>query len=901
MCALFSAASGMAGAGLSRILSGVFGPMAIVLPFFIIGYGVLLIIGLVRGGDLKRIALIIAVFALLCILMASRYLEVTESGIMSLSGYTVAEVYAQSASDSGGGVFGTYIAKGLISFIGKPGLFILCIALIAISVIFIAGMSMSKAAGAVRDKNLSRREERQKRADEQTAYSKAGSKDGDTGSGAGRKPGRGAGRDAGRGAGGDAGRGSGRDAGRGSGGDAGRGSGRGAGRDAGRGAGMEAGPVDVTGIEPSHGGDRQGGMFRVPSFLGGSQPNAPATGMAEAGGAGHQRQIIDAVKNDETYGDLGKRGLTIEDTTVPFKPDDADGPGAGGEEAPEMRRARRPVRERAPEQPGAGLGKRPSGSMHYGSTQDDSNYRIPPSDLLSKGRGRVKTESTKVHESNAARLEQALRDFRVEARVVRVTVGPTVTRYEVEPAVGVKIQNIRSIEPDLARKLEVKSVRVVPMPGQSVIGIEAFNSTTSIVSLREMIDSDEFRAAPGKISFALGKNISGKSIIVDLREMPHLLIAGTTGSGKSVCINSILLSILYRAKPSEVKLILIDPKVVELKSYNDLPHLLVPVVTEPERAAMALSHAVVIMNDRYKKFAEYNVRNLQGFNEKVCRAGRPEEVLPEIVIVIDELSDLMMVASAKVQESISRLAAMARAAGMHLIVATQQPLASILTSVIKANIPSRIAFAVSSNSASRVILDNPGAERLHGKGDMLFSPVGTREALRIQGAFTDEKDVIKVVEYVKRQMDPDYSAELISKVDAAVAGSLIDDEDELFLDAVEMVAQSKQASVSMIQRRFRVGYNRAARLVDMMEERGIVAASDGTNKPRRLIMSEAQLSSFLTSSRPDTGYGGFADALAPSQGPGKAKGGQDDFPGGIEEADEFAVPPACIDQEETDD
>jgi len=393
------------------------------------------------------------------------------------------------------------------------------------------------------------------------------------------------------------------------------------------------------------------------------------------------------------------------------------------------------------------------------------------------------------------------------------------------------------------------------MPGHSVVGIEAYDENKSIVALRDLIDSEDFRSAPSNISFALGKNISGKNIIVDLREMPHLLIAGTTGSGKSVCINSILLSILYRAKPSEVKLILIDPKVVELKSYNDLPHLLVPVVTDPERAATALSYAVTIMNDRYKKFAEYNVRNLESYNDLMRKEGQPGEVLPQIVIVIDELSDLMMVASQKVQESISRLAAMARAAGMHLIVATQQPLASILTSVIKANIPSRIAFAVSSNSASRVILDNPGAERLHGKGDMLFSPVGTREAMRVQGAFADESEVIKIVNYIKKQMDPDYSVEVMAQVTAPASGNLTENEDELFIEAVEMLAQSKtepkQVSVSMLQRRFRIGYNRAARLVDMMEERGIVSASDGTNKPRRLIIGEAQLASFLASAGQD--------------------------------------------------
>ena len=839
-CAIFSKSTGMLGGGLGNGLAGIFGPMAGALPFFVIAYGVLLAIGLVRGSDLRRIILIVAVYIVFCIMLAGRYLVVEGGEIMSLSGYSAAEVFAQSAADSGGGVFGTYTAKWLIGMIGKPGLYILCIAVTAISAILIAGMPMSKAAMSVRDKSLVRREERQKREDERYALAAENYSEEYI---------------------------------------------------AGRNAAL------------APGGERPG-LFRMPSFLGGGSASAVAPTPAAAGSE-KQQKIIDAVKNDEIYGDLGKRGLSIDDTTIPFMPDPAGETGDAAEGEPDTAVQRRPTEERTVLHYDPGSGKRHTGGMHYGPAQDDSNYRLPPIELLSKGKVKARSESAKVHETNAARLEQALRDFRVEARVVRVTVGPTVTRYEVEPAVGIKIQNIRSIEPDLARKLEVKSVRVVPMPGQSVIGIEAFNSNTSIVSLREMIDSDEFRAAPGKVTFALGKNISGKRIIVDLKEMPHLLIAGTTGSGKSVCINSILLSILYRAKPSEVKLILIDPKVVELKSYNDLPHLLVPVVTEPERAAMALTHAVMLMNDRYKKFAEYNVRNLEGYNEKLRKVGLHEEVLPEIVIVIDELSDLMMVASAKVQESISRLAAMARAAGMHLIVATQQPLASILTSVIKANIPSRIAFAVSSNSASRVILDNPGAERLHGKGDMLFSPVGTREAIRIQGAFTDESEVIKVVNYVKKQMDPDYSVELMSKVDAAVAGSLIDDEDELFMDAVEMVAQSKQASVSMIQRRFRVGYNRAARLVDMMEERGIVAASDGTNKPRRLIMSEAQLSSFLSSA----GQGAYYDhKLKTGPDDGASAYEEDNEAGGrasafdeTDETDEFAVPASKDDWEDKDD
>ena len=762
--ALFSETSGRIGAYFNELFLGAFGNMARALPFFVIAYGGFMILGILKGSGLWRVITVAVIFVTMCIILSGRYIDVSGSEPFIIGGDSVSEVYSTGVAGTGNGVVGSFIAKWIIGQIGISGLYIFCIAVLIVSGILLAGMPMSKAAGAVKEKSASRREEKQQRLEEKRALreEKQALKE----------------------------------------------------------------PMGAA-VSPEAGSGRQS-MFRIPSFLGG--------GSSRAERKDNKQNILDAVKNDEVYGDLNTpRGLEIEDTNIPNGSENiADTSAKPGTE-----------KKNLPAEPGPV--KKAPGDMHYGASQDDSNYKLPPIELLSKTRGKPKTESSSQLKENAKKLEQALRDFKVEAHVVKVTVGPTVTRYEVEPDIGVKIQSIRSLEPDLALKLEVRSVRVVPMPGQSVIGIEAYNSHTSIVTLREMIDSDEFREDKGRISFALGKNISGNRIIVDLREMPHLLIAGTTGSGKSVCINSILLSILYRAKPSEVKLILIDPKVVELKSYNDLPHLLVPVVTDPERAAMALSYAVTIMNDRYKKFAEYNVRNLDNYNERMRKEGQHEDILPEIVIVIDELSDLMMVASAKVQDSISRLAQMARAAGMHLIVATQQPLASILTSVIKANIPSRIAFAVSSNSASRVILDDPGAERLHGKGDMLYKPLGMRELIRVQGAFTDENDVNRVTNYVRKQMDPVYSMEVMTGVNSPISGSLADDEDELFIDAVDMVAQTKQASVSMLQRRFRIGYNRAARLVDMMEERGIVAASDGTNKPRRLIMSEAQLAGFLES------------------------------------------------------
>jgi len=765
--ALFTQASGVVGEGLDKVLSGLFGPMAGALPFFLIGYGVLLIIGRLRGANMRRSFLIAAVFILFCILLAGTFIEVVNGNVRITIGDEVGLVFSNSAAGSGGGVVGVYIAKGLVGLIGKAGLYILCIALICISCILLAGMSMAMATRKVREKTLSAREERQKRLEERRAIYDE----------------------------------------------------------------YSAHPGDFT-PDPKSGAFKQG-SFQVPSFLGGLKDGET--------GPNKQQNIINAVKNDETYGDHTKaRGLEIEDTNLPFVTD-----------GPKQAAPQRSVLAGSD----ASLGKRPTGAMQYGTSHDDSNYTLPSVELLPKGKVKSSGENPTVLKANAAKLEQALRDFGVEARVLKVTVGPTVTRYEVEPDIGVKIQSIKSLEPDLALKMGVRAVRVIAMADKSVIGVEARNANTSIVPLRDMIDCDEFRDMRSKTGIVLGKTTSGKRIIVDLQDMPHLLIAGRTGAGKSVCINSILLSILYRAKPSEVKLILIDPKIVELNSYNDLPHLLVPVVTDPERAGAALSYAVSNMEDRYKKFKDNGVNELELFNAKMRKEGRVDETLPQIVIVIDELNDLMSVAREKVETPIVRIAQKARAAGIHLIVATQNPVVTCLTGMIKNNIPARIAFSVTSNSASRVILDTPGAELLGGTGDMLFAPGGPQDLIRIQGAYTGPDDVTKVVNYVKKQMDPDYSTEIMTQVNATMSGNLTDEEDEFFIEAVEMLAQSrtepKQVSVSMLQRRFRIGYNRAARLVDMMEERGIVSASDGTNKPRRLIISEAQLASFLSSAGQD--------------------------------------------------
>ena len=473
-----------------------------------------------------------------------------------------------------------------------------------------------------------------------------------------------------------------------------------------------------------------------------------------------------------------------------------------------------------------------------------TTYRKPSVNLLNKPVPQNKGNINIDLKMKAAKLEETLRNFHVDARVIQVTQGPAVTRYEIQPNVGVKVNSIVRLADDIALNLEAKSIRIeAPIPGKAAVGIEVENDKINMVTLREIIDSKEFKEAKSKITFAVGKDIAGKAIVADLKGMPHLLIAGSTGSGKSVCINSIITSILYKADPDEVKLVLIDPKVVELGNYNGIPHLLIPVVTEPAKAAAALNWAVAEMTDRYKKFAENQVRDLESYNDTMRLVGETDKVMPQIVIIIDELADLMMVAPSQVEESICRLAQMARAAGMHLIVATQRPSVDIITGVIKANIPSRIAFAVSSQFDSRTILDMSGAEKLVGKGDMLFNPLGMGKPVRVQGTFVSDSEVHNVIQYVKSQVeDVEYAGDVINTIEKGnlSQGGKDDDGDELLQEAIDCVVTAGQASVSMLQRRFRIGYNRAARIVDMMEARGIVGPQDGS-RPRQVLLTEDEL------------------------------------------------------------
>ncbi|MBR2546905.1 MAG: DNA translocase FtsK 4TM domain-containing protein [Eubacterium sp.] len=468
-------------------------------------------------------------------------------------------------------------------------------------------------------------------------------------------------------------------------------------------------------------------------------------------------------------------------------------------------------------------------------------YKKPKIDLLSKPE-RANNEGVNEELKRKAHvLDETLKNFGVDARVVQVTQGPAITRYEVQPNVGVKVSKIVSLADDIALNLEAKSIRIeAPIPGKAAVGIEVENSVVNTVTLREIISSKEFKNQKSKISFAVGKDIAGNPIVGNLKEMPHLLIAGATGSGKSVCINSIITSILYKADPDEVKLVLIDPKVVELGNYNGIPHLLIPVVTDPSKAAAALSWAVVEMTDRYKIFSEVGAKDLASFNSKMRAQGEEDQVLPQIVIIIDELADLMLVASKQVQETVQRIAQLGRAAGMHLIVATQRPSVDVITGVIKANIPARIAFAVSSGYDSKTILDQGGAEKLVGKGDMLYSPKGGVKPIRVQGTFVSEEDVNAVIDSIKEQVEEnDYAQEVIDTINNGGSFDMGDDADELLPKAIECVIDAGQASVSMLQRYFRIGYNRSARIVDQMEERGIVGPQDGA-RPRKVLITKEE-------------------------------------------------------------
>ena len=488
--------------------------------------------------------------------------------------------------------------------------------------------------------------------------------------------------------------------------------------------------------------------------------------------------------------------------------------------------------------------------LEHTITVEEDNYVYPSVKLLAKSEKRALKGGTKALQDTAAKLQRTLYSFGVQAKVENVSVGPAITRYELKPAEGVRVSKIANLADDIALNLAAETIRIeAPIPGKQAVGIEVPNKEKEMVPLRDVIESDEFKNNKSKLSIALGKDVAGNVVIGNIAKMPHVLIAGSTGSGKSVCINTIITSIIYNAKPSEVKLVMIDPKVVELSVYNGIPHLLIPVVTDPKKAAGALAWAVQEMDNRYNLFAEKGVRDLKGYNNAIEKSGESGK-LPQIVIIVDELADLMMVASKEVEESICRLAQKARAAGMHLVIATQRPSVDVITGLIKANIPSRIAFAVSSQVDSRTILDQVGAEKLLGKGDMLFFPSGAAKPTRVQGAFVSDEEVEKIVDFIKSNGTATYSEDILESIEnnnktdkekALEAEQSADDDVDPFLkDAINTVVETGQASTSFIQRKFKVGYARAGRIIDQMEERGVISGYQGS-KPREVLWTVEKL------------------------------------------------------------
>ena len=490
------------------------------------------------------------------------------------------------------------------------------------------------------------------------------------------------------------------------------------------------------------------------------------------------------------------------------------------------------------------------------SAESSKQYKFPPVSLLNRNTNSKASNLERENRDTAITLKQTLQNFGVKVDITDISCGPSVTRYELKPELGVKVSRIVSLADDIKLSLAAADIRIeAPIPGKSAIGIEVPNKEAGSVFLRELIETDTFKNTSSKIAFAAGKDIAGKTIVADIARMPHLLIAGATGSGKSVCINTIIMSILYKARPDEVKLIMVDPKVVELSIYNGIPHLLLPVVTEPKKAAGALNWAVNEMNTRYKKFACVGARNLKGYNDIAAKmefkeGEIPVEKLPEIVIIIDELADLMMVAPGEVEDAICRLAQLARAAGIHMVIATQRPSVNVITGLIKANVPSRIAFSVSSGVDSRTILDMNGAEKLLGKGDMLYFPSNIPKPIRVQGAFVSDEEVSKVVQFLKDNMsgEVNYDESITETAIASKAGGQAaeqqDDRDSLFADAGRFVIEKERGSIGMLQRQFKIGFNRAGRIMDQLADAGVVGPEIGT-KPRKVLMTAEEFEEFI--------------------------------------------------------
>ena len=783
--------AGTVGAVISDALKGVFGFTAFVLPYYFIVYGVLLFMGKTIHMGWKAVVLLIMIFLMFTLINAGRFMDpIVEGGGF----HGLAESYHEGIELTGGGVFGMYIGSLLTGWIGIPGLYILTFVVIFICLLLLINTPVSRFFANIRERQVRRQLERSETVKAEQEEVEAARQ-------------------------------------------------------------MRQLQLEEDYQRREGAGKRQ----KIISLMSDEEPTGRVVTVSDSSQSEEKSKVKSL--RDKLLGagqEDPDRTRTLTKVVQPeVEPEPEPEPEPVVE--PPAPKARGPITASTYEPPEEKLSSKEAAQSML--KQEDfngelvgENYEFPSIDLLKRPRrsAQNRAETENALRQKAMKLEETLRSFGISAQVTNVSQGPAVTRYEVHPDSGVKVKGIKNLADDIALNMEAKSIRIeAPIPGKPAVGIEIENDRINMVSAREIIESTAFRNAESKITFAVGKDIAGKAIVADLKSMPHLLIAGSTGSGKSVCINTIITSFLYKARPDEVKLVLIDPKVVELSNYNGIPHMLIPVVTDPPKAAAALNWAVAEMDERYRKFADLHCRDLDGYNEKIKKKkyqvvdGEVQKPMPQIVIVIDELADLMMVAPSQVEDSICRLAQKARAAGMHLIVATQRPSVDVITGVIKANIPSRIAFAVSSQVDSRTILDMAGAEKLVGKGDMLFNPLGSGKPTRVQGAFISDNEVNSVIDFVKSQVEEtEYSETVLDKIEQANTPDAEkgnrDMDDELLPDAIELVVGAGQASVSMLQRRFRIGYNRAARIIDMMEERQIIGPSEGS-KPRKVLISEEDL------------------------------------------------------------
>jgi len=783
--------AGSAGGVISDVLRGTFGFTAFILPYYFIVYGIMLFMRKTIHMGIKSVILLVIIFLMIALINAGRFMDpLVEGG--GFHGF--GESYQTGIELTSGGVFGMYVGSLLTGWIGVPGLYILTFLVIFICLLLLINTPVSRFFEGMKQRRLRRQLERSETAREEAEEVEAARQ-----------------------------------------------------------------VRQKQREEDAQRRANSGKQNHIISVMSGEEP----TGRSEP--PEEEKSLLKKLRGSDRKNEAAEAAEKAPKRSTKVK---SDRPIATNSTERPSRQSSDPpadsgsiVASTYDPEPAAEKLTNSQAAESRLSQEDfngemiNENYEFPSSDLLKKAKrsAQNRAETEKDLMDKAMKLEDTLRSFGISAQVTNVAQGPAVTRYEVHPDSGVKVKGIKNLADDIALNMEAKSIRIeAPIPGKPAVGIEIENDRINMVTVREIIDSNAFRSAKSKISFVVGKDIAGKSIVADLKSMPHLLIAGSTGSGKSVCINTIITSFLYKARPDEVKLVLIDPKVVELSNYNGIPHMLIPVVTEPAKAAAALNWAVAEMDERYRKFAQLSCRDLDSYNEKVQKKkyqvidGEPQRPMPQVVIIIDELADLMMAAPSQVEDSICRLAQKARAAGMHLIVATQRPSVDVITGVIKANIPSRIAFAVSSQVDSRTILDMAGAEKLVGKGDMLFNPLGSGKPIRVQGAFISDSEVNGVIDFVRSQVEEtEYSEAVIDKIEQANVpdaekGNTADMGDELLPEAIELVVSAGQASVSMLQRRFRIGYNRAARIVDMMEERQIIGPSEGS-KPRKVLISEEDL------------------------------------------------------------